>query len=84
MRIKMLLLILSDNNYDAVITETWTTAKKTHDLPKPREEIARGLTVEAGVFSNGANFQIEGRGDLWNLYQQQMLQWKQYENGCIH
>ena len=57
----MLLLILSDNNYDAVTIETGT---KQCDLPKAREEISRVLAVEAGVFSSGANFQIEGRSDL--------------------
>lgn len=72
MRIKMLLLILSDNNYDAVTIETGT---KQYDLPKAREEIARVVAAEAGVFSSGANFQTEGRSDVWNLYQQQMLQW---------
>lgn len=61
MRIKMLLLTLSDNNYDAITSETGT---KQYDLPKAREEIVRVLAAEAGVFSSGANFHIEGRSDL--------------------
>ena len=61
MSIKILLLILSDNTYDAVTTQTGT---KQCDLPKAKEEIARVLAVEAGVFSSGGNFQIEGRSDL--------------------
>lgn len=43
------------------------------------------MAVDAGVLSKGANFQREGGGNHSYPHQQQMLQWRQDENGLyIH